>query len=131
LADVFISYARTERDEAERIKARLEAMGLSVFLDVDGLDGGDVFSERLDREVKTAGCVLGLWSPASLSRPWVQTECDIGKRRGVLVPVAIHPFRDMDVPAPFWNIQFVDLSDALDDEADLNWLRLRRAWRER
>jgi hypothetical protein len=124
---VFISYARTEREDAQRIKMRLEAMGLSVFLDVDGLDGGDVFSEKLDREVKTAGCVLGLWSPTALSRPWVQTECDIGKRRGVLIPAAIHPFRDMDVPAPFWNIQLVDLTDLSEDTDDPNWLKLRRA----
>lgn len=127
MADVFISYARAERDVAEAVKLRLEAMGLSVFLDVDGLDGGDVFSEKLDREVKTAGIVLGLWSPVALARPWVQIECDIGKRRGVLIPVAIKPFRDMDVPAPFWNIQFVDLTDALDHADNPNWAKLQRS----
>jgi hypothetical protein len=124
LADVFISYARAERADAERIAARLTGLGLSVFLDVDGLDGGDMFSDKLDREVKTSGAVLGLWSPLALSRPWVQIECDIGKRRGVLVPVAIRPFRDMDVPAPFWNIQFVDFTDLTDSPDDANWIKL-------
>ena len=127
MADVFISYARVERDEAEAIRARLEALGLSVFLDVEGLDGGDVFSEVLDREVKTSGVVLGLWSPTALSRPWVQIECDIGKRRGVLVPVAIKPFTDMQTPAAFWNIQFVDLVDALDDPDHPGWRKLAKS----
>jgi hypothetical protein len=127
VADVFISYARVERDEAEAIRARLEALGLSVFLDVEGLDGGDVFSEVLDREVKTSGVVLGLWSPTALSRPWVQIECDIGKRRGVLVPVAIKPFTDMQTPAAFWNIQFVDLVDALDDPDHPGWRKLAKS----
>ncbi|MEP7210873.1 MAG: TIR domain-containing protein [Alphaproteobacteria bacterium] len=122
-----MSYARTERDDAEAIKARLEALGLSVFLDVEGLDGGDVFSDVLDREVKTSGVVLGLWSPTALSRPWVQIECDIGKRRGVLVPVAIKPFTDMQTPAAFWNIQFVDLVEALDDPNHPNWRKLTKS----
>ena len=124
MADIFISYARAERAEAEAIKTRLEDLGLSVFLDVEGLDGGDVFSDVLDREVKTSGVVLGLWSPLALSRPWVQIECDIGKRRGVLVPVAIKPFTDMQVPAAFWNIQFVDLTETGNDPDDANWLKL-------
>jgi hypothetical protein len=81
----------------------------------------------LDREVKTSKIVLGLWSPAALSRPWVQIECDIGKRRGVLIPVAIKPFRDMDVPAPFWNIQFVDLTEGLHNTDDPNWTKLHRS----
>jgi formylglycine-generating enzyme required for sulfatase activity len=124
LTDVFISYARAERAEAEVIKARLEALGLSVFLDVEGLDGGDVFSDVLDREVKNAAVVLGLWSPPALSRPWVQIECDIGKRRGVLVPVAIKPFTDMQTPATFWNIQFVDLTELSDSPDDPAWRKL-------
>src|SRR5262245_5906140 len=127
MADVFISYARAERADAERIKRRLEDLGLSVFLDVEGLEGGDVFSERLDREVKMAGAVLGLWSPLSLSRPWVQTECDIGRRRGVLVPAAIRFFTDMEVPAAFWNVQFVDLIEALDDPGHPSWRKLAKS----
>ena len=69
VSDIFISYARAERERAEAVKDALETEGLSVFLDVAGLDAGDSFPDVLDREVKSAGVVLGLWSPLSLSRP--------------------------------------------------------------
>jgi WD40 repeat protein len=127
MADVFISYARAERADAEQIKRRLEGLGLSVFLDVEGLDGGDVFSAKLDHEVKTAGCVLGLWTPLSLSRPWVQIECDIGRERGVLVPAMTQTYPRMAVPAPFWNIQHVDLTQLSERADDAGWLALVRA----
>jgi len=127
VADIFISYARPERTEAECVKAALEREGLSVFLDIDGLDGGDDFSSKLDREVKSAGAVVGLWSPTSLSHQWVKTECDIGKRRGVLIPVAIKTFKDIEVPAIFWNIHFIDLTACVHDLNHPNWQALHRS----
>ncbi|MEM1107007.1 MAG: toll/interleukin-1 receptor domain-containing protein [Pseudomonadota bacterium] len=128
MADVFISYARSERPKAEAIKDLLEAAGLSVFFDVQGLDGGDVFPDVLDREVKSAGAVLGLWSPHALSRPWVKIECLIGKDRGVLVPASIEPINALiDLPAAFYGVQHVDLSDFHGDPSDANWLALLRS----
>ena len=127
MADVFISYARAEFAIATAITHRLESLGLTVFIDVAGLDGGDVFTDRLDHEVKTAGAVLGLWSPLALTRPWVRIECDIGKRRGVLIPAAIIAFDELDVPANFWNIQFIDLTALTDRPDDPNWILLIRS----
>ncbi|MEM9739716.1 MAG: toll/interleukin-1 receptor domain-containing protein [Pseudomonadota bacterium] len=128
MADVFISYARTERAKAERIKGLLEGVGLSVFFDVDSLDGGDVFPDILDREVKSAGAVLGLWSPHALSRPWVKIECLIGKDRGVLVPASLEPINALiDLPAAFYGIQHIDLSDFQGNISDPNWASLLRS----
>lgn len=128
MTDVFISYARTERAKAERIRDLLEGAGLSTFFDVQGLDGGDVFPDVLDREVKSAGCVLGLWSPYALSRPWIRTECLIGKDRGVLVPAAIEPIDSMrDIPAAFYGVQHIDLANFSGDPASEEWRRLMRA----
>jgi outer membrane protein OmpA-like peptidoglycan-associated protein len=128
MADVFISYARTEREKAERIRDLLEEAGLSTFFDVQGLDGGDVFPDVLDREVKSAGCVLGLWSPYALSRPWIRTECLIGKDRGVLVPAAIEPIDPMrDIPIAFYGVQHIDLTGFSGDPASDEWRLLMRA----
>jgi len=124
MADVFISYARAEYAVARVVASRLESLGLTVFIDQTGLDGGDVFADKLDHEVKTAGAVLGLWSPLALKRPWVRVECDIGKRRGVLVPAAIEAFNELDVPAVFWNIQFIDLTKLTDRPDDPSWVQL-------
>lgn len=125
--DVFLSYARADTARAEQIKNLLENLGLSVFFDTEGLDGGDVFPDVLDREVKTAGAIVGVWSKHALTRPWVKIECDIGRTRGVLVPIQIEPIADLDRPAAFWNIQFADLSDFDGHTDHVGWLRFVRA----
>jgi len=128
VADVFLSYARKERERAVPIKVALEALGLTVFFDVEGLDGGDVFPDVLDREVKAATAVVSLWSPWSLSRPWIRIECQIGHDRGVLVPATIEPINPLhDVPAAFYNLQHVDLTDFDGDTSDPGWIALVKA----
>lgn len=37
MVDVFISYPRKERARAERIKAKLEALKLDLFFDLEGI----------------------------------------------------------------------------------------------
>lgn len=128
MADVFLSYARAEYAAAEIIYKLLTDLGLSVFFDVEGLDGGDVFPDVLDREVKSAGAVLGLWTPHSLSRPWIKIECNIGKDRGVLVPVAIAPIHPLhDVPAAFYGVQHIDLINFDGDSTNQAWHNVVRS----
>ncbi|MEM1106954.1 MAG: TIR domain-containing protein [Pseudomonadota bacterium] len=45
MVDVFISYARRQRAMVEPLKARFEAMGLDVFFDLEGIDGGAVLPD--------------------------------------------------------------------------------------
>lgn len=127
MADIFLSYARKDRELAVVIKERLERQGYSVFFDVDKLDGGDVFPDVIDREVKTAKVVVGIWTPHALSRPWVKTECLIGKDRGVLVPVSLKSISLMDTPVTFYGLQYVDLSHVLDQPDHPDWAYLDRA----
>ena len=125
--DVFLSYARADTARAAQIKDLLESLGLSVFFDTEGLDGGDIFPDVLDREVKEAGAIVGVWSKHALTRPWVKIECDIGRARGVLVPIQIEQIDDLDRPAAFWNIQFADLSDFDGHTNHVGWLRFVRS----
>jgi outer membrane protein OmpA-like peptidoglycan-associated protein len=127
MADVFLSYARVDREVAERVKAGLEAAGLSVFFDVEGLDGGDVFPDVLDREVKGAGAVISLWSPHSLSRPWVKQECSIGLKRKCLIPLAIAPLGDLDVPVAFEGLQQIDFTGFHGRTDTAEWQKLMRS----
>ncbi len=71
--------------------------------------------------------MVGVWSTHALSRPWVKIECDIGKTRGVLVPVHIEEISPLDRPAAFWNIQFDDLSDFDGNVEHAGWLKFVRA----
>ena len=127
MADIFLSYSRPDSARARQIKQALESLGLTVFFDTEGLDGGDVFPDVLDREVKSAGAVVGVWSRHSIARPWVKVECDIGRERGVLCPVQIEEIPKMEVPAVFWNLQIDDLSDFVGEPAHGGWLRFVRS----
>ena len=127
MADIFLSYARADRNRAEQVKAALEAAGLSVFFDVEGLDGGDVFPDVLDREVKTAGAVVSLWSAHALSRPWVKQECSIGLKRKCLIPLAIEPLGDLDVPVAFEGLQQIDFTGFHGRTDSPEWQKLMRS----
>lgn len=112
MVDVFISYPQRERALMLPIKQRLEALGLMLFVDVDGrLDGEATFPEALDKGVRASKAVLGCWSPLALTRPWVQTECAIGKDENKLVAVERVKLTTADVPALFYLVDRKPLSD--------------------
>lgn len=132
MADVFISYARSDHAKAAQFRHLLDKEGLSVFFDVDGIDGGQVFPDVLDRELKSAGCVLGLWTPHALTRPWVKIECQIGKDRDVLVAAALTTINpSTDVPAALYGVHYIDLSGFAGDPSNEGWQKLFNAIRRK
>lgn len=105
MADIFISYAQKERDLMLPLKARLEALDITVFVDVDGrLDGMPTFPEALDRGVRQAKAVLGCWTPWALTREWVKNECAIGRDQNKLVAVELAGLTPDEVPAEFYRV---------------------------
>jgi hypothetical protein len=63
--------------------------------------------EVIQHALDQARCVVVLWSSASLSSHWVNTEAREGLRRGILVPVMLE---DVTMPLEFRSIQSVGLS---------------------
>jgi hypothetical protein len=72
MADVFINYARQDRDFAQELATGLKSRGLSVWSDLD-LRGGDLFLEVIQNAMASAGCVLTVWSHHSVDSSWVQS----------------------------------------------------------
>jgi TIR domain len=108
--DVFISYARQERQHVEPIKNLLERAGFRVFFDIQGIDTGDEFPDVIDQALKQAAVVVAIWSPYALTRPWVKRECRVAHARGVLIPVAIKSLDPVkDVPTEFFGIHYHEL----------------------
>lgn len=95
MADIFLGYAREDRDKAETIAAALEQHGWSVWWDVK-IPAGRTFDEVIEEAITAAECVIVLWSAESVTKRWVKTEADEGMRREVLVPVMVEK-----VPPPF------------------------------
>lgn len=117
MADIFLSYARQERNEIMPIKALLEKLGLTVFIDVEGLDGGDHFPQRLEQEILAAKLVVSCWSPLALSRPWVVRECMMAVKAGIILPIQIKPFDDSNMVVSLSSLHYIDLTDFLSESS--------------
>jgi hypothetical protein len=125
VADVFISYTREERERAAVPKRELERLGLSVFFDIEGgIEAGDEFPQRIKDAVGEVSAVLACWSPHALSRPWVRRESMMAQDRGKLVPVAIEMIEPADLPAQFYEISFIDLSDFRAESGHRGWAQV-------
>jgi adenylate cyclase len=90
LTDVFLSYARQDRDRIAPLVRALEARGLEVWWD-SRITGGAEFTREIEAQLEAAGAVLVAWSRNSIESLWVADEAGAGLERGKLVPISIDP----------------------------------------
>jgi adenylate cyclase len=86
MADVFVSYARSDKALVAPIVAAIEALGWSVWWDPE-IDAGQQFDDRIEAELKAAKAVVVVWTPTSVGSRWVRGEAREAADRGTLVPV--------------------------------------------
>ena len=107
MADIFISYARSDRERAQALAEALEQEGYSVWWDPK-IPPGKTFDEVIEEALGNAKCVVTLWSKESVKSEWVKEEASVAKRRKILIPALIE---DVDLPLGFGLIQAADLTD--------------------
>lgn len=107
MADIFISYAREDRETAKTLAQVLAVQGWSVWWDRH-IPGGRRFHDVIQRELTAARCVIALWSTAALGSPWVREEAQDGLDRNILLPARIET---VQLPIGFRTVQTADLSD--------------------
>lgn len=105
MSDIFVSYAREDRERIAPLVAELEAAGFTLWWDSD-ISPGHSFSARIEEELDAASAVIVAWSEHSATSNWVQAEATEGLDRGVLVPVLLD---DARVPLPFRRLQSAEL----------------------
>ncbi len=120
MADVFISYARNDRDRIVPIVQHLEADGYFVWYDAS-LEAGGQFSDEIMRELDSAKCVIIVWSKSSAKSTWAYAEAEIARERNILIPVRID---DCRLPPPFNAIETIDLRYWKGHDADVQWDRV-------
>ena len=99
MADVFVSYARTDKERVAPIVAAIEAKGWSVWWDPE-IAAGQLFDDQIEAEMNAAKSVLVVWTPTSVASRWVRGEAREAADRGILVPVRFDDARlPMDVRA--------------------------------
>lgn len=100
MADIFISYARADRDRIAKLATALEEAGYSVWWDRH-IAGGAEFSKDIERELDAATVVIVAWSRHSIESRWVKDEAVAAADAGKLIPVSID-----ETPAPMGFKQF-------------------------
>ena len=99
MADVFVSYARTDKERVAPLVAAIEARGWSVWWDPE-IAAGQLFDDQIEAEMNAAKSVLVVWTPTSVASRWVRGEAREAADRGILVPVRFEEARlPMDVRA--------------------------------
>ena len=100
MADVFISYAKSDRPLALKLAAMLEAEGWKVWWDTS-LTIGDDFRNEIMTELGRARAVIVIWTDASIKSDWVRSEAGRAQADRKLIPVKLEHLTYKDLPPPF------------------------------
>ena len=106
MSDIFISYAREDREKAKAVAAVFREQGWSVWWD-RSIPPGRSFDQVIEEALAAARCVVVLWSKSSATSDWVKTEAAEGLARKILVPVRTE---EINLPLEFRRLQTVDLT---------------------
>lgn len=121
MADVFISYARTDKGLAARVARGLQAAGFEVWWDAD-LPAHRDYSEVIERNLADAKAVVVLWSKTAAQSQWVRAEADFARNAGKLVQAAV----DGSIPPlPFNQIQCADVKGWRGAAGHAGWSKLK------
>jgi hypothetical protein len=80
---VFLSYASQDAEAAQKICEALCAVGIEVFLDQSELRGGDVWDQKIRREIQECALFIPVISANTASRHegYFRLEWDLADQR--------------------------------------------------
>jgi hypothetical protein len=107
MAELFISYSRTDRPRAKRLVDALTQAGFEVFWD-QATPPGVAWADFIERHLDDARALLALWSKTSVQSRWVRTEAYEALQQQKLLPVLLDKVRQ---PLAFREIQAFDLTE--------------------
>lgn len=118
MTDVFISYSRKDQEFVEDLKNRLEGNDLEVWVDIDGLYGGEEFWPEVTKAIDAAVAFIYLISPHSAVSEFCHKEAgwatDGGKR---IVPLCRTDPGSAELPAEVAKRQWVFFRENDDPES--------------
>jgi adenylate cyclase len=123
MADVFVSYSRSDRARVAPLVAAIKAKGWSVWWD-PSIAAGQQFDDQIEAELQAAGAVLVVWTPTSVTSRWVRGEARDAAERDILVPVR---FENARLPIDARAIQTTDLDDWAEDSSSAPFQELLRS----
>jgi hypothetical protein len=107
MAEVFLSYSRTDRPIAQTIAAELQRLGVDVWWDHDLL-GGDDYRSRISEVLLRAQAVIVIWSRRSVESQWVVAEAAAAREKKILAPINVD---GAEPPLDFRPLHTLDFRD--------------------
>jgi adenylate cyclase len=120
MTDVFISYARPDEGQAERVADSLRQLGYRVWRD-DELPAHRAYADVIEERLKSANAVVVLWSAEAARSQWVRSEADAARQLQTLVQATIDATLP---PMPFDQFQCADLSEWEGNASSAGWRKL-------
>jgi hypothetical protein len=105
MAEIFLSYANEDREEARKLAGLLETAGWTVWWD-RRVPAGQTWRSVIENALREMRCMVVLWSKNSVESHWVKEEAEEARALDKLVPVFIESVKP---PVGFRAIQAADL----------------------
>jgi hypothetical protein len=121
MADIFLSYSRLDKQQAEILVNALQRPGWTIWWDPE-IEPGESWDDLIEEALEAARNVVVLWSANSRKSRWVRNEARNGFRRCLLVPALIA--EKILPPVEFDHIQAVQLAGWLGEANDGEFRRL-------
>ena len=106
MSDIFISYAREDRERAQDLAEVFAQQNWTVWWD-KVIPPGKKYSDVIADQLASAKAVVVLWSPSAVASDWVKDEAQEGARRNRLIPAMIE---QTTIPYGYRQLQTADLS---------------------
>jgi hypothetical protein len=107
---VFISYAREDLPAVQRLKAGLDAAGITTWFDLDRLEGGDDYDRKIQRNIARCSYFIPVVSATTerrlegyFRREWsyaIDRSRNIAEGALFILPVCIDDTRAIDAHVP-------------------------------
>lgn len=103
---LFISYSRKDIKFVGTLASDLEAVGLNIWWDVSGLQGGKRWKRAIQAAIDDCNYCLVVLSPDSIKSNWVENEYSYAlSKNKVVIPLYLLPCQ---VPIDLVTIQYID-----------------------
>ena len=118
-AEVFVSYARTDRDRVIGLVARLRSAGIGVWVDEGGIHGATLWGQEIVDAIDASKVMLLMISDSSINSDNVVKELSIASEdKKPILPVYLH---SAEIPRSMRyqlaGIQHIEFFDGQEDEA--------------
>ena len=112
MAHIFISYARTNRNYAFRLKEALEGAGIETWVDLENLDPGSIWQREIESAIDGCFAFIYLLSKESIASEYCQNEFGYAlEEKKKIIPIRLPGINDSDVPAEISAFQWLTWED--------------------